>query len=134
MTRDAIPDWYFEAPKPAEDKMGFELLELSADRIVGSIPVAGNEQPFGLLHGGASAWLVESLASLGAVAHGQPDRIPVGVDLNITHLRAVRTGRVTGVATALHLGGRIACYQVELRDDENRLTATGRLTCQLLPA
>lgn len=115
--------------------MGFEMHELTAERVVGSIPVEGNTQPFGLLHGGASAVLVETLASMGAIAHGHPDnKVAVGVDLNVTHIRSATQGRVTGVATPLHLGRRTAVYQVEITDDEGRRTAIGRLTCQMLDA
>ena len=66
-------------------KMGLELLELTAERVVGRMPVEGNTQPFGLWHGGASCVLAETLASLGSYAHGRPNRIGVGVDLNATH-------------------------------------------------
>ena len=76
-------------------KMGLELLELSAERVVGRMPVAGNTQPFGMWHGGASCVLAETLASLGSYAHGRPDRIGVGVDLNATHHRPARSGWVT---------------------------------------
>lgn len=134
MSDDALPQWLANLDFPLDEKMGVELHELTPERVVGSIPVQGNTQPFGLLHGGASAVLLESLASMGAVAHGYPDRIAVGVDLNITHIRSVRTGRVTGIATALHLGTKMASYRVDLHDDEGRLVSTGRLTCHLLPA
>lgn len=113
--------------------MGFEMHELTAEKVVGSIPVEGNTQPFGVLHGGASAVLLETLASMGALMHGQPEnKVAVGVDLNITHIRSATRGRVTGTATALHLGRRTAIYQVEIVDDEGRRTAIGRLTCQLI--
>jgi uncharacterized protein (TIGR00369 family) len=108
------------------------MTELSPERVVGSIPVEGNQQPFGLLHGGATGVLVETLASMGAMAHGYPGRAGVGVDLNVTHLRSARSGRVTGTATALHLGRSVAAYQVEVVDDEGNLTAVGRLTCQMI--
>lgn len=134
MSDDVLPGWLADLDFPLDRKMGVELHELTPGRVVGSIPVEGNTQPFGLLHGGASAVLLESLASMGAVAHGYPDRIAVGVDLNITHIRSVRTGRVTGTATAVHLGTRMASYQVEIHDDAGRLVSTGRLTCHLLPA
>src|SRR5690606_38227503 len=69
------------------DKMGIELLEVSAERVVATMPVEGNTQPYGLLHGGASVVLAESLGSIGAAVHGHPDRFPVGVDINATHHR-----------------------------------------------
>ena len=77
--------------------------------------------------------LLESLASMGAIAHGYPEnKVAVGLDLNITHLRSATSGRVTGVATALHLGRRTAIYQVEITDDQGRRTAIGRLSCQMM--
>ena len=73
-----------------------------------------------------------NLASMGAMAHGYPGRAGVGVDLNVTHLRSAREGRVTGTATALHLGRSVAAYQVEVVDDDGNVTAVGRLTCQMI--
>lgn len=120
---------------PLDAKLGFQLHELSPRHVVGSIPVAGNEQPFGLLHGGASAVLVETLGSLGALQHARSlGRRAVGVDLNITHLSAARTGRITGTATALHLGTGLATYHVELVAEDSRLTAVGRITLKLIEA
>jgi len=128
-----LPDWLHTLDFPLDKKMGFEMHELTAERVVGSIPVKGNTQPFGMLHGGASAVLLETLASMGAVMHGMPtNQAAVGVDLNITHLRSATQGRVTGTATALHLGRRTAIYAVEIVDDEGRRTAIGRLTCQMI--
>lgn len=128
-----LPEWLADLDSPLDTKLGLELSEVTAERVVGSIPVAGNTQPFGLLHGGASAALLEALGSMGAVCHGHPEKMAVGVDLNITHIRAARRGRVTGTATAVHLGDRVAVYQVEVRDDDARLISTGRITCQLVP-
>lgn len=127
-----IPDWAADVVSPLDDKLGLEITELTPERVVGSIPVDGNQQPFGLLHGGASGVVVETLASMGAMAYGYPDRAGVGVDLNVTHVRAARSGRVTGTATAVHLGRSVVVYQVELVDDSGRTTATGRLTCQMI--
>ncbi|WP_197509923.1 PaaI family thioesterase [Tessaracoccus coleopterorum] len=127
-----MPQWADEIVSPLDTKLGLVMTELTAERVVGSIPVDGNQQPFGLLHGGATATLVETLASMGAMMHGHPDRAGVGVDLNVTHLRASRSGRVTGTATAVHLGRSVVTYQVDVRDEEGRLTATGRLTCNMI--
>lgn len=127
-----IPDWAADVVSPLDDKLGLEITELTPERVVGSIPVDGNQQPFGLLHGGASGVVVETLASMGAMAYGYPDRAGVGVDLNVTHVRAARSGRVTGTATAVRLGRSVVVYQVELVDDSGRTTATGRLTCQMI--
>ena len=129
---NSVPPWLPDITSPLDDKLGVEITELTPERVVGSMPGGGNLQPFGLLHGGASGVLVETLATMGAMAHGYPDRVGVGVDLNVTHVRAARTGRVTGTATAIHLGRSIATYRVDIVDDEGRLTATGRLTCHMI--
>ncbi len=115
------------------ERMGIDILEMSADRVSGTLPVAGNTQPFGLLHGGATCVLVESLASVGATLWAMPDRYAVGVDLNATHHRAVRDGVVTGVATPVHRGRSVATYEVVVRDEADRRVCTARLTCQLVP-
>ena len=114
-------------------KMGVRILEASAERLVATMPVEGNTQPYGLLHGGASVVLAESLGSLGSAIHAHPDRISVGVDINATHHRAARAGVVTGVATPLHLGRGIACYEVVITDEQDRRLCTCRITCALLP-
>ncbi|WP_153394756.1 PaaI family thioesterase [Ornithinicoccus halotolerans] len=115
-------------------RMGLEVTACTADGAEGWLPVAGNTQPYGVLHGGASAVLVETLASVAAATHAGPGRIALGVDLNVTHHRAVRTGRVHGVATALALGRSVASYEVTVRDEQDRTVATGRLTCHLREA
>jgi uncharacterized protein (TIGR00369 family) len=116
------------------EKLGIELTEVSAERIVATMPVEGNTQPYGLLHGGASVALAETLGSVGSSLHGQPDRLAVGVDINATHHRAATSGTVTGVATALHLGRSVATYDVVISDEEGRRVCTARITCNLLPA
>jgi len=114
------------------EKMGIELVELSAERVVATMPVEGNTQPYGLLHGGASVVLAESLGSMGAAMHGFPDRVPVGVDINATHHRSATSGTVTGVATAVHLGRTTACYEVVIADEAGRRLCTSRITCALV--
>lgn len=121
-------------PAALHERMGIEILEASPARVVGTMPVDGNTQPFGLLHGGASCVLAESLGSIGAALHAQPDGMAVGTDINATHHRAARSGIVTGVATPLHLGRTIACYEVVISDDQGRRICTARLTCQLVRA
>lgn len=116
------------------EKMGIELHEVSAERVVGTMPVAGNTQPYGLLHGGASVVLAETLGSIGSSVHAWPDRFPVGVDINATHHRAARSGTVTGVATAVHLGRTSACYEIVVSDEQGRRLCTSRITCALVAA
>ena len=116
------------------ESMGIELTEISAERVVATMPVEGNTQPYGLLHGGASVVLAETLGSVGSAIHGYPDRLSVGVDINATHHRAVTGGTVTGVATAVHLGRTMASYEVVITDERGKRVCTSRITCALLPA
>jgi 1,4-dihydroxy-2-naphthoyl-CoA hydrolase len=113
------------------ERMGIEIVEASPQRLVATMPVEGNTQPYGLLHGGASVVLAETLGSLGSALHAGPDRAAVGLDINATHHRAARSGVVTGVATALHAGSTITSYQVQVSDDQGRLVCTARITCLL---
>jgi 1,4-dihydroxy-2-naphthoyl-CoA hydrolase len=112
-------------------QMGLNLLEASAERVVGTLPVAGNTQPYGLLHGGASAVLAETLGSVGAALHAGPDRIALGLELNATHHRAAADGVVTGVATPVHRGQSTATYEIVITDERDRRICTARLTCLL---
>ena len=116
------------------DRMGIELLEISPERVVATMPVEGNTQPYGLLHGGASVVLAETLGSVGSGLHAYPDRFSVGVDINATHHRSAASGTVTGVATAIHLGRTTASYEVVISDEAGRRVCTSRITCALLPA
>jgi uncharacterized protein (TIGR00369 family) len=116
------------------EAMGIEFLEASAERLVGRMPVAGNTQPYGLLHGGASCVLAESLGSIGAVLHAGEGRIAVGIEINATHHRAVSEGYVTGVATRVHGGRTLATYEIVISDDRDRRVCTARLTCMLRDA
>jgi uncharacterized protein (TIGR00369 family) len=116
------------------EKMGIEFIEMSPRRVVGRMPVAGNTQPFGLLHGGASVVLAESLGSIGAVMHAGQGRIAVGIEINATHHRAARSGFVTGVATALSLGKTLATYEVLITDEHDNRVCTSRITCLIRDA
>ena len=116
------------------ERMGLELLEVTPERVVGRMPVEGNTQPYGLLHGGASVVLAETLGSVGSAMHAYPERIAVGVDINATHHRSAREGVVTGTATAVHLGRTSACYEVVIADEQGRRLCTSRITCALVPA
>jgi uncharacterized protein (TIGR00369 family) len=110
-------------------KLGIKLLEATVERVVGTMPVEGNTQPLGLLHGGASVALAETLGSTGAALHAGPGGFVVGVDINATHHRSARSGIVTGVATPLHLGRTIASYEVTISDERERRICTCRITC-----
>ncbi|MFD3718597.1 PaaI family thioesterase [Streptomyces sp. NPDC058674] len=115
-------------------RMDIRILEASAERVVATMPVEGNTQPYGLLHGGASAVLAETLGSVGAMMHGGIDKIAVGVDLNCTHHRGARSGLVTGVATPVHRGRSTATYEIVISDEQDRRVCTARLTCLLRDA
>lgn len=116
------------------ERMGIELVEISAERVVATMPVEGNTQPYGLLHGGASVVLAETLGSVGSALHGYPDRLSVGVDINATHHRSATSGTVTGTATAIHLGRQMAAYEVVITDERGKRICTSRITCALMPA
>ena len=130
--RQDIPAEYAELNSALDTKMGFDLLSLTPERVVGRMPVAGNTQPYGLWHGGASCVLAETLASLGSFIYAQPDRISVGVDINATHHRSVTAGWVTGTATALRLGRSVASYEIVITNDADERVCTARVTCQLV--
>jgi 1,4-dihydroxy-2-naphthoyl-CoA hydrolase len=115
------------------DKMGVQLVEVAAERVVATMPVEGNTQPFGLLHGGASVALAETLGSIGSGVHAaQFGKVSVGVDINATHHRAARSGIVTGTATAIHLGRTSAAYEVVIVDERGKRVCTSRITCALI--
>jgi 1,4-dihydroxy-2-naphthoyl-CoA hydrolase len=114
--------------------MGVEYLEATAERVVGRMPVKGNTQPYGLLHGGASCVLAESLGSVGSALHAGPGRIAVGIEINATHHRSATDGYVTGVATRLHGGRTLATYDIVVTDEQDRRVCTARLTCMLRDA
>ena len=117
------------------EKMGVVITELSAHRVVGTMPVEGNTQPFGLLHGGASVVLAETLGSVGSGVHAHSlGRVAVGVDINATHHRAATSGTVTGTATAIHLGRASAAYEIVITDERGKRVCTSRITCSLVEA
>ncbi len=115
------------------EKMGIRLTEISAERVVGTMPVEGNTQPYGLLHGGASVVLAETLGSVGSAVHAHPDRLSVGIEINATHHRSATSGTVTGTATAIHLGRTTATYEVVITDERGKRLCTSRITCALMP-
>lgn len=114
-------------------RMGIEITTCRPDLVVGTMPVKGNRQPIGIMHGGANAVLAETLGSLAAWVHAGPDRIIVGQELSCTHHRAVRSGLVTGVCRPLHVGRGTATYEIVISDEQERRTCTARLTCALPP-
>ena len=131
------PPAEFATPQPdlaAEQltsRMGIEITSWDRDRLVGTMPIEGNRQPYGLLHGGANAVLAETLGSIAAAMHAAPERIPLGLELSCTHHRAVRQGVVTGVCTPLHIGRSTATLEIVISDEAGKRTCTARLTCIL---
>jgi 1,4-dihydroxy-2-naphthoyl-CoA hydrolase len=119
----------YEDDEQLPKKLGIEFLEFGTQRLIATMPVDGNRQPAGLLHGGASVALAETLGSVGAALHAGPDKIVVGVDINATHHRAAVSGLVTGTATPLHLGRTVATYDVVIVDEQGRRVCTSRITC-----
>ena len=111
------------------DKVGLVYVEISAERVVGTIPVEGNRQPYGLLHGGANAVLAEALGSTLAALNAGPERLTLGFELSCTHHRGVREGLVTGVATPVHIGRGTITTEIVLTDESGRRTCTARLSC-----
>ena len=109
-------------------RMGIEITGWDPQRVVGTMPVAGNRQPFGLLHGGANAVLAETLGSTAAALHGMPERLPVGLELSCTHHRSAVGASVTGVCTPLSVGRTIGTFEIVISDEEGRRVCTARLT------
>lgn len=114
-------------------RMGIVIVEASAARVVATMPVEGNRQASGVLNGGASCVMAESIGSYAANLGAGVDAQALGVDINATHHRAVTSGTVTGVATPLHAGRRVATYDIRITDDDGRAVCTARVTCLLLP-
>jgi 1,4-dihydroxy-2-naphthoyl-CoA hydrolase len=110
-------------------RMGIKILSASASRVVATMPVDGNTQPHGLLHGGASCVLAETIGSLGAFLHAGADRMVVGIEISATHHRAARDGEVTAVATLVHGGRTLATYDIAVTDAGGHRVCTSRLTC-----
>jgi 1,4-dihydroxy-2-naphthoyl-CoA hydrolase len=116
------------------DRMGITLTDTDPTHVVATMPVKGNRQPYGLLHGGASAVLAETLGSIAAALHAGRDNIAVGVELNCTHHRSATQGEVTGVCTPLHVGRTMSSFEIVISDENGRRTCTARLTCAVRPA
>jgi len=126
-------DWTIELGE-LDEKMGVRILEQSAQRVVATMPVEGNRQSFGLLHGGASVAFAEALGSWAAVIHAGPGRSAVGLDVNATHHRSARSGLVTGVATAIRLGRTVTSHEVVLTDEDGNRLCTVRITNLIVDA
>ena len=136
MTQNDSPD-FSEALRTLgsgqlDSKMGIKIIEATPQRLVGTMPVEGNRQPAGLLHGGANVILAESLGSVGTQLHAGLDRRIVGVDINATHHKSATQGIVTGVATAISLGKTMCSYEIVITNEAGERTCTARITCLIL--
>jgi 1,4-dihydroxy-2-naphthoyl-CoA hydrolase len=117
------------------DQLGVQVVEVSSDRVVLTLEVGPkNHQHFGLLHGGISALLAESAASIGATRSVWPDEVAVGTELNCSHLRSMREGTLTATARPLRKGRRVHVWAIDLTDDEGNLICAARCSLQILPA
>jgi 1,4-dihydroxy-2-naphthoyl-CoA hydrolase len=121
------------ASSPLDDKLGIEIVDFNPDRLVATMPVEGNQQPFGLLHGGATCALVETIGSWAAILGAGEGRKAVGIELNATYVKAATSGVVTAVCTPVRRGRTLATFLIQVTDDEGRPTASARLTCMILP-
>ena len=115
-------------PGTLMERIRLEWLEIGLARVVARIPVAGNTQPYGVLHGGATAALCETVGSVGTAVHVGLERRAVGIQLSVSHLRAVRSGSVTATGIPVHIGRTTALWDMRVEDDEGALVAVGRLT------
>ena len=115
-----------------DKKMGIEITEASLTRLVATMPVEGNTQPMGILHGGANVVLAESLGSIGTQLNAGENRRIVGVDVNATHHKATAQGMVTGVATAVSIGKTLCCWEIVITNENGERTCTARITCLIL--
>jgi len=117
------------------DTLGMRITEIGDDFIRGSMPVdARTRQPFGLLHGGASVALAETLGSLaGNLCLDSTREVAVGLDINANHVRAATQGNVIGTARALHIGRTTQVWEIRIEDEKQRLVCISRLTLAVVP-
>ena len=133
--RSALPDWYLSIKgKGLPGTLGMEILELSGSRVVATMPVnERTHQPYGVLHGGASIALAETVASLGATASIDLDRYAaVGQEINGNHLRPKRDGVVRATGVPIHVGRTSQVWSIEITDEEGRLVCISRCTMAIV--
>ena len=130
-----LPDWYGDVAKTGlPTTLGIEILELSESRVVATMPVdERTRQPFGILHGGASIALAETVASFGAVALIDRERyVAVGQEINGNHLRPKLSGVVRAVGVPVHVGRTSQVWSIEISDEEGRLVCISRCTMAIV--
>ena len=131
-----LPDWYGPlAKRGLAVALGIEIQQLSRDRVVATMPVDDRtRQPFGLLHGGASIALAETVASFGAIMHVDRDRfVAVGLEINGNHLRAKTEGTVRATGVPVHVGRSTQVWSIEIADEAGRLVCVSRCTLAIVP-
>jgi 1,4-dihydroxy-2-naphthoyl-CoA hydrolase len=119
-----------ESKPTMAEALGMELVKLHPDEVVGTMPVdARTTQPVGLLHGGASVALAETLCSIGAWLHLDPStQTAVGLEINANHVRAVREGIVIGRARPIHTGRQVQIWECRIETEDGKLVCTSRCT------
>jgi 1,4-dihydroxy-2-naphthoyl-CoA hydrolase len=129
------PAWF---PKDVfsalDEKLGIEITDWDPQRVIARMPVEGNTQPYGILHGGATCSLVEAVGSYAAALSAGPGAHVVGIELNASYHLPATTGHVTAVCTPLGSELPLAAFAIEVFDDRGQLTASARLTCFVRPA
>jgi len=116
------------------ERLGIEWVELAPDRVVARMPVEGNVQPYGILHGGATAALCETVASVGTALRVGAEKRVTGIELNINHLRSATQGFVSATGIPLHVGRTTAVWDMRVEDEQGRLIAASRLTLAIRDA
>ncbi len=116
---------------PLAEHMGIVITHAEIGLVTASMPVQGNTQPYGILHGGANAVLAETVGSIASGLHAAPTRYPVGIELSCSHHRSARSGSVHARASAASLGSTLATHDIVIHDDGGVLLCTARLTCLL---
>ncbi len=117
---------------PLTAKMGIIFREMTVERMVATMPVAGNEQNAGLLHGGAHLVLAETLGSIAATLHVGGLKPVVGIEISATHHRGITEGTVTGTCTPIHLGGTLTTHEIIMTDGQGRRLSTAKITNMIL--
>jgi 1,4-dihydroxy-2-naphthoyl-CoA hydrolase len=123
-----------DARSPLEDTLGIEIIDFDPDRLVATMPVEGNEQPFGRLADGATCALMQTIGSWAAVLGAGPDRTATGIELNVSYVKAATSGTVTAVCTPVRRGRSLATFLIQVTDELGQPIASGRLTCMIRPA
>ena len=133
MTAEA-PAWFpTDVTSALDEKLGIEMIDWDPDRVTARMPVEGNTQPYGILHGGATCSLVETVGSYAAALAAGPGAHVVGIELNATYLLPATSGHVTAVCTPVGSEPPLATFVIEVADDRGQTTASARLTCMVRP-